>query len=100
MLNDLETAGLAERHRDAVDRRRHIVAITGPGRAVLDEIEREGAKFEERLLAGLSLAEREQLAGLLLRISETEPFADRPDPCHETGGAAAIAACPTDEGCG
>jgi DNA-binding MarR family transcriptional regulator len=71
ILNDLETAGLAERRRDCVDRRRHIVAITSAGRARLEQVERASAHAEDKLLAGLDCAQREQLAALLRLVSET-----------------------------
>jgi DNA-binding MarR family transcriptional regulator len=86
VLNDLETAGLVERRRDAVDRRRHIVAITCPGRARLDEVERASARADERLLSGLDPAQRRQLAQLLQLVAassqaaESCPGATEPQP--------------------
>lgn len=76
ILNDLEAAGLIERRRDAVDRRRHIVVITGTGRTRLDEVERASGVAEERLLAGLNAAQREQLATLLRLVVDTSQVAE------------------------
>jgi DNA-binding MarR family transcriptional regulator len=71
ILNDLETAGLAERRRDCIDRRRHIVAITSAGRARLEQVEHASTHAENKLLAGLNPCQREQLAELLRLVSET-----------------------------
>jgi DNA-binding MarR family transcriptional regulator len=76
VLNDLETAGLVERRRDAVDRRRHIVAITCAGRLRLDEVERASALADERLLAGLDSAQRRQLAQLLQIVAGSTDVAE------------------------
>jgi DNA-binding MarR family transcriptional regulator len=92
ILNDLETAGLVERRRDALDRRRHIVAITCAGRVRLDDVERASAVADERLLAGLDRAQRRQLAELLhivagsSKVAETCPGAAEPenDSCSES----------------
>jgi DNA-binding MarR family transcriptional regulator len=84
ILNDLETAGLVERRRDTLDRRRHIVAITCTGRARLDEVERASARADERLLAGLDADQRRQLSHLLqlvaasTGVAETCPGATEP----------------------
>ena len=78
VLNDLESAGLVERRRDAVDRRRHIVAITCKGRARLADVERASAVAENRLLAALSPSQRNQLASLLRLVIAAGELAE---PC-------------------
>ena len=70
LLNELESAGLAERRRDPGDRRRHIVEISDSGKARLADAERAMAEFETRFFAGLALGEREQLQGLLSRLAQ------------------------------
>jgi DNA-binding MarR family transcriptional regulator len=92
ILNDLESAGLVERRRDAVDRRRHIVAITCAGRDRLSEVERLSALAEERLLAGLTPAQRDQLALLLRLVADTTHAAEA---CP--GTAEAVAGCAVDD---
>jgi DNA-binding MarR family transcriptional regulator len=77
ILNDLETAGLVERRRDCVDRRRHIVAITDSGRARLAEVERSSAAADERILAGLSPHQRAQLAALLQIVVDAGRLAEK-----------------------
>jgi len=69
MLDDLEEAGLVERTRDPVDRRRHVVQMTPQGRAALGRLRRLSAKLEAEFMAPLSDAERAQLHGLLLRLA-------------------------------
>ncbi len=78
VLNDLETAGFIERRRDCTDRRRHIVAITCGGRERLKAVDVASATAEDRLLAGLDRAQREQLAALLQLIVSASGLAE---PC-------------------
>jgi DNA-binding MarR family transcriptional regulator len=85
VLNDLETAGLVERRRDCVDRRRHIVAITGAGRERLADVERASATAEERLLAGLAPDQRDQLAALLRLVLETSRLGETCPGAAEAG---------------
>lgn len=96
LLNELESAGLLLRRRDPADRRRHIVALTEQGHATLGEVRRALADAEDRLLAPLDAAEREQLFGLLQRVTAgfvTSCTAEG-DACttalHAVGGAAPV----------
>jgi DNA-binding MarR family transcriptional regulator len=61
MVTALEGRGLVERHRDAVDRRRLVLALTGDGRNLLRRYRDRVAALEERMLAGLTA---EQAGGL------------------------------------
>ena len=70
LLNELESAGLAERRRDPGDRRRHIVEISVSGKTRLADAERAMTEFEARFLAGLGSDERDQLQGLLSRLAQ------------------------------
>ncbi|WP_031031491.1 MULTISPECIES: MarR family winged helix-turn-helix transcriptional regulator [unclassified Streptomyces] len=68
ILNDLESAQLVKRRRDSSDRRRHIVAITDQGRALLVKTQAAVDEVERDLFADLSPAEVAALRGLLARV--------------------------------
>jgi DNA-binding MarR family transcriptional regulator len=65
LLNELESAGLAERHRDPDDRRRHLVTITPAGHEALDRAEEAQQSVEDDVLAALDRSKRETLRQLL-----------------------------------
>lgn len=67
LLNQLEDAGYAERRRDPLDRRRHLVHISARGRRALDRAERAQERVEDEVLATLSNEERATLRDLLAR---------------------------------
>jgi DNA-binding MarR family transcriptional regulator len=67
LLNELEGAGYAERRRDPLDRRRHLVHITAKGRRALDRAERAQEAVEDEVLAALDPDERATLRELLAR---------------------------------
>jgi DNA-binding MarR family transcriptional regulator len=67
-LDRLEEKGLITRERSAADGRAVVVSLTAAGRAALDAALPDHLETEQRLLDGLSDAEREQLAGLLRRL--------------------------------
>ncbi|MFF5783615.1 MarR family winged helix-turn-helix transcriptional regulator [Streptomyces sp. NPDC012693] len=69
ILNELETAGLAERRRDPADRRRHIVEITEAGAAALERIDAAVSAAERELFGDLTAAEQTVLRGLLDRVA-------------------------------
>jgi DNA-binding MarR family transcriptional regulator len=68
VLNDLEGAGLAVRHRDPADRRRHIVEITAGGSEALTRVENALALVERELFADLDDDEIARLRELLARV--------------------------------
>ena len=68
ILNDLETAGLAERKRDPEDRRRHIVEMSEQGRTALTAMEGAIDTIERELLADLSPTDADQLRSLLAKV--------------------------------
>lgn len=51
MVTALLDRGLIERHRDSVDRRRLVIALTAPGAAVLDRLRPQVASLEEHMLS-------------------------------------------------
>ncbi len=67
LLNELEAAEYAERRRDPLDRRRHLVHITATGRRALDHAERAQESVESEVLAALDPGERATLRDLLAR---------------------------------
>lgn len=67
-LDRLEAAGLVERRTLERDRRGVLVSLSTRGRALVDEVLPEHTGRESDLLAGLSPAERDTLAGLLARV--------------------------------
>ncbi|HEY5987774.1 MAG TPA: MarR family winged helix-turn-helix transcriptional regulator [Streptosporangiaceae bacterium] len=69
-LNDLAGRGLVERSPDPADRRRNIITITPAGTEQLQLLDGVLAGVQDKLLAPLSPAEREQLTRLLARILE------------------------------
>ena len=64
-LDRLEQAGLIERTPDPDDRRGTLITLTAAGRDLIDSVTAAHLANEARLLAALSAAERERLAGLL-----------------------------------
>jgi DNA-binding MarR family transcriptional regulator len=71
MLNDLENAGLAERRRDPVDRRRHIVEISPRGTQLVTDVYASIASVEAELFAALDANEIDVLHKMLNRIKAT-----------------------------
>jgi DNA-binding MarR family transcriptional regulator len=54
MVRALEDRGLVQRHRDAVDRRRLVLALTSDGRRLLGRYRGRVAALEEQMLRGLT----------------------------------------------
>jgi DNA-binding MarR family transcriptional regulator len=73
LIDDLESAGLAERRRRPGDRRAWEVAITPKGRRTLERARRFASQVEGEVLGGLSAAERRQLLTLLRRALASAP---------------------------
>lgn len=61
MVNALEERGLVERHRDAGDGRRLVLALTKDGRALLRRYRGKVNAVEERMLSGLTAAQVAEL---------------------------------------
>ena len=72
MLAGLEQVGYVRREPHAEDRRRHVVAITGPGLAALEAID-DPTVLERMVSTSLTADEVRDLRALLLRIVEGEP---------------------------
>ena len=67
-LDRLEKRGLIERKSDPNDRRGLKIVLTEDGFTLADDLVVSHVQTEERLLAGLSAAERDQLRGLLSKV--------------------------------
>jgi DNA-binding MarR family transcriptional regulator len=72
LVDELEKLGLVERRRNPDDRRSHALYLTGPGRAVLDQVRAVTAEHEKRMSAGLTGAERSELIALLRRLADAQ----------------------------
>jgi DNA-binding MarR family transcriptional regulator len=70
ILDELEEAGLIERRRDPIDRRRHMVSLTPAGKKQLVKMRAVVKAVEDAFLAPLDDEERKSLRATLLRIAE------------------------------
>ena len=84
MLNELESAGLAERRRDPADRRRHIVEISARGTKLVTDVYTSVESVESELFASLDANEIDVLHKMLIRINTTA----RGQSCDDTGDIA------------
>ena len=70
LLNPMEDDGLVARTRDLRDRRRHVVTLTGAGRARLEAASAAQEHVEDELFDVLSPEQRAQLAQLLVLVRD------------------------------
>ncbi|WP_250003505.1 MarR family transcriptional regulator [Actinoplanes sp. M2I2] len=70
VVDDLQGAGLAERHPDPADRRAVLVTLTGEGERVSRDIQAARRAAGERFFATLSPDDRDELGRLLRRLRE------------------------------
>jgi DNA-binding MarR family transcriptional regulator len=73
LIDELESAGLAERRRRPSDRRAWEVAITPKGRRTLERARRLVTQVEDEMLSELGAADRRQLLTLLRRALVSAP---------------------------
>ena len=69
-LNAMEAAGLVTRRRDPGNRRLHVVELTPDGNALFFRLRDVAFAFDQRLRAGLSGQDVDQLEALLARLRE------------------------------
>ena len=69
LLDSLEERGLVVRQRDPLDRRRHVVTITDPGRQELARIRELFKGVEEEFFSPLDPESRRRFHELLLRLA-------------------------------
>jgi DNA-binding MarR family transcriptional regulator len=79
-INQLTGQKLTERATDHTDRRRNVITITPSGRARLRRLDVLLAGVQDELLAPLSPAERQALAGMLTRLLDYHAGAQTPQP--------------------
>jgi DNA-binding MarR family transcriptional regulator len=75
LTDELEKLGLVERRRNPADRRSHALYLTEAGTAMLARVREVTRAHEAGITAGLSGAEREQLAALLRRLARDQGLA-------------------------
>lgn len=68
VIDEMESAGLVRRERDAADRRRYALRITGAGITALNEMRSAADEAERSLLTGLDSADVRTLRELMNRI--------------------------------
>ena len=73
MIDELETAGLAERRRRPGDRRAWEIAITAKGRRTLERARALATQVEDEVLGGLGAADRRRLIALLRKALAAAP---------------------------
>ena len=73
LINELESAGLAERRRRPGDRRAWEVTITPKGRRTLERARRLVTQVVDEVLGGLTATDRDQLLVLLRRALVSAP---------------------------
>jgi DNA-binding MarR family transcriptional regulator len=73
LVDELESAGLADRRPRPEDRRAREVAITAKGRRVLERARGMARQVEDEVLGGLDKSERRELQKLLRRALSTAP---------------------------
>lgn len=69
VVDHLQDRGLVERRPDPADRRATIVTLTGEGTAAADGIRAAREAAAERMFAGLTPADRADLARILRRLT-------------------------------
>jgi DNA-binding MarR family transcriptional regulator len=80
IIDDVEERDLVERRRNPKDRRAHALHLTAKGRKLYDKALDIATAYEERITAGLTEREREQLLGLLrkLAVADHSPVGSHP----------------------
>jgi DNA-binding MarR family transcriptional regulator len=69
-------SGRLSRSSDSDDRRRSVLRLSAAGQAIHDEVVPHAMAFEQRLLDGIGLDERESLLRLLDRLDDLEMRAE------------------------
>ena len=91
-LSRMEAAGLVSRHRDPDNRRVQRVELTAAGEAEFDRLRHRVVAFDERLRAGLTVADVAALGALLDRLQANVAAAVGPSAADATAAAGAAPA--------
>lgn len=70
VIDALEERGLVERQPDPDDRRVWLVTVTRSGKELVEQVNASDKVLRSELRAGISRADRQQLAALLVRLQE------------------------------
>ena len=70
VIDSLERRGLVERQPDPDDRRVWLVTVTRSGKDLVEQVNASDQVLRSELRAGISRADRQQLAALLVRLQE------------------------------
>jgi MarR family transcriptional regulator, lower aerobic nicotinate degradation pathway regulator len=71
IIDALQHRGLLERRPDPADRRRHIIALTPAGQAMIGQLRQSGEELEDWFLGSLTEAERAGLHTTLAKLYAT-----------------------------
>jgi len=69
LVDELEQRGLAERRRNAADRRSYALYLTAQGREKLREVRASGSRHQDEIGGSLTRDERVQLTSLLRKLA-------------------------------
>lgn len=89
-VDELEAAGLAERHPSPTDRRARIISVTEAGRRVAAEGQRIVERVQNEVLGVVPAGEREALVSGLARLVDgplCTPSGGSPPGCRRPRGA-------------
>ncbi len=71
LIDDLEAAGWAQRHRSQQDRRAFDVRLTRTGTALVSQVNKLIPTLEDEIGHGLSKSQRDTMIALLRRVADT-----------------------------
>lgn len=86
-IDRLERDGLVRRTKEQGDRRKVNVELTDKGRTLIDEVLQAHFEEQDKMLAGLTRAERAQLAQLLARLETSLSVYERLRDADADGGS-------------
>jgi DNA-binding MarR family transcriptional regulator len=69
-VNELESRGWIERSENRSDRREAFVTLTGPGRRIYEQIVPMALSFEQRMMDGISEADRRTFESVVALLVE------------------------------